>query len=112
MQLVNGVVLLITFFLSRLVWGPWHSFRVSRDVIRAYFHVHADTFDARDLVALGANSTLTQMITAIRRRFTGDMTGKRKEEGEMDARERVTVEYVNGAQVIGVEKTQVRKRKA
>ena len=53
-----------------------------------------------------------KMITAIRKRFTGEIHQK-KEPKEVDKRdrERVTMEYMNGAQVIGVEQTKARKRR-
>jgi len=35
-QLINGIFLLTTFFLCRLVWGTYSSFRVFNDVLKAY----------------------------------------------------------------------------
>ncbi|KAI8935262.1 hypothetical protein NX059_007851 [Plenodomus lindquistii] len=37
LQLVNGIVLLFTFFSCRLVWGSYQSVRVFGDVYRAYY---------------------------------------------------------------------------
>ena len=51
-----------------------------------------------------------KMITAIRKRFTGEISSK-SEKTEFEERERVTVEYTNGAQVIGVEQTKARRRR-
>jgi hypothetical protein len=36
LQLVNGVVFIISFFLSRLVWGTWQTYRMYSDVWNAW----------------------------------------------------------------------------
>lgn len=36
MQLVNGIALLTTFALSRLVWGTWQCSRMFRDIYQAW----------------------------------------------------------------------------
>lgn len=123
-QLINGLVLLATFFCSRLVWGPWQSFLVTRDAIRAYFYLRSKPMALESIALQHANSTLTdmsfawssgaevpawlvlvyaasnvvlntlnfywfsKMITAIRKRFTGekqDKHEKRKEQDELIA---------------------------
>ncbi len=40
-QLVNGIVLLITFFCCRLIWGTYQSIRVYQDVWNSLFHTPA-----------------------------------------------------------------------
>lgn len=36
LQLVNGIMLLVTFFSCRIIWGTYQSIRVFSDVYRAY----------------------------------------------------------------------------
>jgi hypothetical protein len=36
LQFLNGIVLLVTFFSCRILWGTYNSFRVFGDVYRAY----------------------------------------------------------------------------
>ena len=156
LQLVNGVVLLTTFLFCRLIWGPWQSFNVTVDVIRAYYLARSDPPIIAELAA--SNTTLTdmsfatgpashvplwlvsvyvaanvvlnflnfywftKMITAIRKRFTGEKSRNKDEGGvlmeEMDApdevgtdKEKITSSIVDGLQVVEVEKTEIRKRK-
>ncbi|KAJ9667604.1 hypothetical protein H2201_002139 [Coniosporium apollinis] len=40
LQLYNGILLMTTFFLCRLVWGSYQSFSVFRDIWTAYRHGH------------------------------------------------------------------------
>lgn len=40
LQLYNGILLMTTFFLCRLVWGSYQSFRVFSDIFTAYRHGH------------------------------------------------------------------------
>ena len=157
-QLINGVILLVTFFCFRIVWGPWQAFNVTKDAIVAYFHVQAGKPILGVSGDLSANATLTdmsfangpsavipwwliavyatsnvvlnllnfywftKMITAIRKRFTGEKRGKQEEGGvlmeemesdEMEAeKEKTTTSTVDGVQVLEVEKMEVRKRNA
>ena len=155
MQLTNGVVLLVTFFLFRLVWGPWQSMRVSLDVIRAYRYVNSNDLALPTLMAKHGNSTLTdmshavgpaadvpswivavylssnvvlnvlnfywftKMITAIKKRFTGEKKAKeldsaiiKESKYEVTVKGTIKVGSARGLQVTGVERVDGRKRKS
>ncbi|KAH8820531.1 TLC domain-containing protein [Xylogone sp. PMI_703] len=132
-QLYNGIVLLITFFGCRLVWGTYQSLRVYQDLWAALHYNPATTATESvaenheelmqfapgrpipiwlPLVYLASNILLNtlnfhwfgKMITTIRKRFETPKEVK-KEKAEV-----LTSTGANGNVTIEVEKTEVRRR--
>lgn len=59
-QLINGIMLLVTFFCCRLVWGTYQSIRVYQDVWKAVHHkpaaagIHYDVMNSTSTAAAEA----------------------------------------------------------
>ena len=159
LQLINGVLLLASFLISRLILGPLQSFMVSTDIVTAYFHARSQSpaFPSTEepsfnatlsdmrfakgpaanvplwlvVVYLASNLILNalnfywyaKMITAIRKRFTGEKKDKKEEGGvlfeELESpgepgmeKEKSMVWRDIGPHVTGIEKTEIKWRKA
>lgn len=83
-QLYNGVLLLTVFFFCRVVWGPYQSIKVYRDVYNAYMNPPLTREEGIPiptwlvLVYLGSNILLnslnyywfSRMIETVRKRFS------------------------------------------
>lgn len=141
-QLVNGIFLLVSFILCRLVWGSYASFNVSRDCLRALRFNQKGLGPITPIVspnnvmtyAAGretpmwllasyalSNTTLNllnwywirQMIGTIRKRFPAPWgTMKVEAKKEEPIKVEMSTGYENGHKSLKVDATQVRKRPA
>jgi hypothetical protein len=141
-QLVNGIFLLVSFILCRLVWGSYASFNVSRDCLRALRFNQKGLGPITPIVSPNnvmtyaasretpgwllasyalSNTTLNllnwywirQMIATIRKRFPAPWgTMKVEVKKEEPIKVEMSTGYENGHKSLEVHAAEVRKRPA
>jgi hypothetical protein len=141
-QLINGIFLLTSFFMCRLVWGSYASFSVSRDCLRALrfnqkgLHTITPTISPNNVMTYAANreapiwllasygisnTTLNllnwywirQMVGTIRKRFPAPWgTMKVEAKKEEPVKVEMSTGYENGHKSLEVDATHIRKRPA